>query len=465
VKKLINIVVVFVMLVMTVTSQSPVVNQISQFVVGPISAHDIKFWGDDFIASRTGYESGSSLPYREELILLNKFGEVIWTREFPPAGAIQSTQIAIKNLFCIFTIGDSVYKISKAGEIVKKISVPTQNLSLGTQNQEVGVIFTEGNSSSASSKFFVYSENLDLVSVIAGQPGSTYSVSRLRDSYFVSGMKYGGGVVTNVSSHVARYDTTGSIVWIKQFPDIVRIRLVISNEKLYFCGPDFSYPYKKMIYGELSIESGDTLWTRSWGAPYPETFATIMSCSQMYPSSDGGFIIVGSTTYPGQQLPNYEPNLSAGLILGYSPGLDYSWVKTTSDAGDLLSGDWKDSSLVVFGNLGQFPTVAKAIIYSVSGLTAIEDDELGINSLSLGQNYPNPFNPSTKIKFLLIEVGLASLRVYDLLGREVATLVNEELLAGEHEVSFEASALASGMYIYTLSVGRHAESKKMVLLR
>ena len=460
-KKLIPI---FIFLVMTVASQSPNITQTSQFVVGPINARDIKFWGDNIIVSRYDYELGLPSPYHGQLILLDYFGQIIWTKDISPARGIQTNQLVIKGDFCIFTEGDSVYKINKNGVVLKKNIVLTENASLGLQNQESGVILSEGKTASSQSKFFVYNEELDLVRTVVGRPGATYSVVQLGSSYLLSGTKYGGGTTTNISSHIAKYDTTGDMIWLKEFPDAISMRLIINQEKLYFCGVDVGAMYSRMIYGEVSIESGDTLWTRYWGAPYPTTYNTVLACRQIFQSPNGGFVAIGSTTTPGQQVGDYEPNMQSGLVLGYSPFLDQPWVKTTSELGDLFAGDWKDTSLCVFGNLGS-PRASKAIIYSISGLTAMEDDEPGPKDFSLGQNYPNPFNPSTKIKFLLIEVGLASLRVYDLLGREVATLVNEELLAGEHEVSFEASALASGMYIYTLSVGRHAESKKMVLLR
>jgi len=84
---------------------------------------------------------------------------------------------------------------------------------------------------------------------------------------------------------------------------------------------------------------------------------------------------------------------------------------------------------------------------------------------SLEQNYPNPFNPSTKINFQLIENGFTSLKVYDVLGTEVATLVNEEKSAGNYEVSFDATTLSSGLYFCTLQTGSFTETKKMMLLK
>jgi hypothetical protein len=88
----------------------------------------------------------------------------------------------------------------------------------------------------------------------------------------------------------------------------------------------------------------------------------------------------------------------------------------------------------------------------------------------LEQNYPNPFNPSTKIKFSIpsnIESRMSkiTLKVYDVLGNEVATLVNEEKPAGTYEVEFKASSLASGIYFYQLKANDFVSTKKMILLK
>ena len=102
---------------------------------------------------------------------------------------------------------------------------------------------------------------------------------------------------------------------------------------------------------------------------------------------------------------------------------------------------------------------------------------------SLSQNYPNPFNPTTTIKYSIPKTtsplpgggrgGLVTLKVYNILGREVATLVNEEKPAGNYEVNFDASKLSSGVYFYqlqasdleTISGQGFVETKKMILIR
>ena len=84
---------------------------------------------------------------------------------------------------------------------------------------------------------------------------------------------------------------------------------------------------------------------------------------------------------------------------------------------------------------------------------------------SLKQNYPNPFNPSSKIKYNVSSLSFISLKVYDLLGKEIATLVNEEKTPGEYEVEFDALGLPSGIYFYQLTAEGISDVKKLVLLK
>lgn len=84
---------------------------------------------------------------------------------------------------------------------------------------------------------------------------------------------------------------------------------------------------------------------------------------------------------------------------------------------------------------------------------------------TLSQNYPNPFNPTTNIKYSILQSGFVTLKVYNLLGQEVATLVNQQQKPGEYVADFDASNLASGIYMYRIEAGNFSLTKKMVLLK
>ncbi|MBE2228134.1 MAG: T9SS type A sorting domain-containing protein [Ignavibacteria bacterium] len=98
-------------------------------------------------------------------------------------------------------------------------------------------------------------------------------------------------------------------------------------------------------------------------------------------------------------------------------------------------------------------------------LTTVAGNEEIPSAFSLSQNYPNPFNPKTKIKFSLPARSLTKLAIFDLLGKEVANLVNRDLNAGYYEFELDASSLSSGLYFYRLSAGEYTETKKMVVIK
>ncbi|MFZ1518848.1 MAG: T9SS type A sorting domain-containing protein [Ignavibacteriaceae bacterium] len=98
-------------------------------------------------------------------------------------------------------------------------------------------------------------------------------------------------------------------------------------------------------------------------------------------------------------------------------------------------------------------------------ITEVENEETIPIVFKLEQNYPNPFNPSTKIKFAVPEKSNVLIKVYDILGSEVATLVNEEMDAGWYENNFNAAGLSSGVYLFRMEAGNYVNTKKMILLR
>jgi hypothetical protein len=109
------------------------------------------------------------------------------------------------------------------------------------------------------------------------------------------------------------------------------------------------------------------------------------------------------------------------------------------------------------------------------GVTFIQQDpnKSQPNSLALSQNYPNPFNPSTKIQYAISSRQFVTLKVYDVLGNEIATLINEEKQPGTYAVEFDGTNLPSGIYFYEFRVGgpeinsgqEFIETKKMVLIQ
>lgn len=104
-----------------------------------------------------------------------------------------------------------------------------------------------------------------------------------------------------------------------------------------------------------------------------------------------------------------------------------------------------------------------SVAIAVTGVGGETTDLL--NTYKLYSNYPNPFNPSTKIKYLIAEKTFVSLKIYNIAGSEVASIVNREQSAGEYEVNFNAGNLTSGVYVYKLQAGNFVQTKKMILMK
>lgn len=119
-----------------------------------------------------------------------------------------------------------------------------------------------------------------------------------------------------------------------------------------------------------------------------------------------------------------------------------------------------------YGNKITLPEYIGACNFYYSSITtAIEKEDANVENFTLAQNYPNPFNPTTTIVYSLPKSSLVKLEIYDLLGRKIATLVNEEKRSGTYKVTWNAGNIPSGVYFYKISVGGYSKTNKMILLK
>ena len=103
-------------------------------------------------------------------------------------------------------------------------------------------------------------------------------------------------------------------------------------------------------------------------------------------------------------------------------------------------------------------------VYRQSTLTGVDDETIP-KTYRLEQNYPNPFNPATVIKYGVPERCMVLIKIYDVLGNEILTLVNGEMEAGWYETNFSAARFSSGVYIYRMQAGSYQNTKKMILVK
>ncbi len=127
------------------------------------------------------------------------------------------------------------------------------------------------------------------------------------------------------------------------------------------------------------------------------------------------------------------------------------------NSGIIINSDWPD----VVGIVDSLPDIGAREYVSTLNV----ENEITPDHFVLYQNYPNPFNPATTIRYEIPEISFVTLKVYDILGREVTTLVNEEKPAGKYEIEFYAKGLPSGIYFYKMQVQELIQTKKMLFLK
>lgn len=157
----------------------------------------------------------------------------------------------------------------------------------------------------------------------------------------------------------------------------------------------------------------------------------------------------------------------AGLIIGLPEtkltNINFSNVNISANMGlRIRNATVNANNLKVHANSGP------SIIYEVNGIVTGVESESSNNSpnkFALDQNYPNPFNPSTTIKYSIPKMSFVTIKIYDVLGREVQTLINEQKSAGNYSAVFNANNFPSGIYFYRIQAGDFVQTKKMVLLK
>ena len=188
----------------------------------------------------------------------------------------------------------------------------------------------------------------------------------------------------------------------------------------------------------------------------------------------------------GENEPTYSVNWSKSLVSGniYEVSLNINQAVNSNPSFFTMPVQIRinttlgDTTVTLFNNAQtqnfQFQVIGNpaSIVFDPGNwilknntiITEVEDISQPF-SFSLEQNYPNPFNPSTTIEFSIPQNGFITLKVFNVLGREVATLVNGQVEAGKHKVEFDASNLNSGVYFYKVEGDSFADTKKMILIK
>lgn len=208
--------------------------------------------------------------------------------------------------------------------------------------------------------------------------------------------------------------------------------------------------------------NGNLVWSNTFGFTHND------GASAVKQTPDGGYIIAGSTvttvTQQKQFTDGYVVKADANgnkiwdQLYGSSNNEEFADVQLSSDGRYVLAGSttsYSKDSDVYFLKIADQGGVTNIL----PGIQTIPE------SFELSQNYPNPFNSQTLIQYVLKSNSFVTLKIYDVLGREVATLANGQQAAGVHVVHFDADKLATGIYYYRLSTGNFSRVKKMLLVK
>jgi photosystem II stability/assembly factor-like uncharacterized protein len=280
-------------------------------------------------------------------------------------------------------------------------------------------------------RYFLFDENIIYISDDFGSswtklnsntPGSSVSTS----CFITNNIGYVVGNTANNPSKLSK-TTDGGQNW-----------TVIMEGYLDYSSLNFGNSY-----GYINPSSGGLLKTIDGGITFNQVSDVGYLGDIIFLNENDGISVAGGLHITSNGGVDWE-------LKSVDKGRDPSFV--SQDVGWLLSND-----AIVYGT--------KHVGNVTDGIVSVDDNNnLLPTKYSLSQNYPNPFNPSTIINYQIPKAGFVTLKIYDILGKEVAELVNEEKVAGKYKVEFDASQLSSGVYFYQLQASIFVQTKKMILL-
>jgi len=386
------------------------------------------------------------------------------------ATAINSKNRTIAALHDGWKSGTTLLFINETGTLIKRIPFEG-TVSLGKSGEKIIAV-------TAGTRGVVYT--MDENGEILNQWSSPYyngghvKIQTLGNAMWLSSFSFEG---TYVAKHNAG---TGEIFWRHVIPNgILGYSDIDSVGNSYFGGVQFvpnseapGFNIASQHYLEKLDPDGNIIWKAEWFVRETWIGRVNAGVTTVSVNSAKNLVIIGGDIQKEETIANgSRTNYLAGFSMDSGK---IAWEKKWSYSDAYISTVWgacfdTEGDMLVAGyeyNNGSSPAFLHIGKYSVEGIPTDVEEELAIPaSFSLSQNYPNPFNPTTTISYELPKAVHVTLKVYDVLGNEVKTLVNEMKEMGKYTATFDASSLASGMYIYRLQVGKYNSTKKMVLLK
>ncbi|MBU1937185.1 T9SS type A sorting domain-containing protein [bacterium] len=438
-------------------------------------AYDIRQTADGgyIVAGYTSIPTGTAAL----LIRLDSLGDTVWTRSYREEGAAMA--------MCVYEMPDGGFILSGVGY------------------NEHGTWDVMGARTDASG-------NIMWLTTVEGYSHWGYSTYPTVDGGSVVASGYGISQVPDI--RLIKFDADGDTVWTRYYggpsTDIVR-EVQQTTDRGYILAGSIRNDFVTGLdlYLVRTDENGDTLWTRTYGGIEYEWGYSMDQCL------DGGFVITGQLEHSTGPLDliivktdslgylewtkiyddpfvygsSIEQTVDSGFVIcGYAStsepgGGDVFLLKLDANGDSLWARIYggidadvgravrqtTDQGYVIAGHTQSFgyPDYNVYVVKTGPDVTAAGISHPLPITIVLHQNYPNPFNASTRITFDLPKAGLVILKVYDVLGRKVGTLMNGVQEAGCHSVLFDGSDLSSGIYFYRLEMGDLHDVKKMVMLK
>jgi hypothetical protein len=376
----------------------------------------------------TGYTSSYGVGNRDYwLIRTNADGDTLWTHTYGGAG--------IDNLYWGQQTADSGFIL--AGE----------STSFGG-NYDFWILKVDANGDSVWSRTFGF----------LADAGATYVIQTADSGFIVTGVTRpsGGGLG---DYQLLKLNTDGTVAWdhtyLKTWDDIPWcVQQTLDGGYVLAGNSERSNGFLDAWLLKTAA-NGDSLWSLTYGSANLNEKA--ISVKQ---TSDSGFVVAGESGLNNGDILLIKTDSRGNMLWdrtfgGTAEDVGYD-IQVTADGGYAIAG-----GTYSYGTGGADAWLVKT---GPDSAAAVDPVVLQPSSYSLS-NYPNPFNPSTTIAYQIAKSGFISLRVFDLLGREVAVLKEGIVEAGAHQVLFDGSALASGVYFTRLEAGIYSRTQKLVLMK
>lgn len=408
------------------------------------------------------------------LVRTDRYGDTVWARTFSHpnvSGPVTSIVVTDSGDYVATSgSGFNIFKVSSAGTLLwAKSHVPSDSgyATAVTAVSDGGFVLVGGRMNPIF--FGLCAMKLDRngdrlwTKMLGGPiPGalSSFGVCATSDSGCVVVGSVGGGSSYPCNMFLARLTAIGDTIWTRFFltdgesygGDVLR-----TPDGYFVASGAIRIPGASMNDSYLikTTEHGDIVWSKRYGT---------MSVGDIAQTSDGGYILTGSAivdSIPYASLLKTDSQGDTSWTRLFT-GQYFSWassVQQTSDSGYILTGTIRRNEPGAGSDILLIKT-------GTSGLVSVKGEFVIPPEFHLSQNYPNPFNPTTTFEFRIDRDVFVALKVFNLLGQEVATVVSTKVRAGEHRYRFDAKTLASGVYMYRLTIEcSYSETRKFILIR